>query len=400
MNKSLQSNLQSSLLLSVALLVANLAAGVSLVGSLRLNLIFLVLGFSGYSLSRLILKQLGQLSQLAIGITVMIPIWTILDQILRLLSLRFAALPLIGTFGFLAAFIHHVRQQRITNLPPASEAIGTSQVAILCLLAIILVAQTWIWLILPSFVSLVVIAVLIGKNSGESVPSFTLRTGVVSCGAIAVALTVAILQRPADWWLPGYGLDEFELLSNAAYSFGPAMDVFASGIPLSYQWLNFATVGLIEQTAGVADFVVGTRVDFVVSGLLLALLVWGFMVDVLGNNRRALLAASVAGLASTTMVYPNHYGLFSLNNRSFGAVYLVAVPILAFAWTRTAFRWSGFVPLLVVVHALLSVKTAVALPLAAILTVGAVIMLITRNWAALTQLIVLGTTLGLNLLLH
>jgi hypothetical protein len=400
MNMLLQKNFQTGLGLSIALLIANLAAGVSLVSSLRLNLIFLVLGFGGYSLSRLIVGQLSQLSQLAIGVTVMIPIWTVLDQALRLVSLRFAALPLVGAFGFVAAFIHHVRQRRITNLIPACEAIGTNQVTILCLLAIILVAQTWIWLILPGFVSLVVIAVLIGKTSGDSVPSFTLRSGIVSCGAIAVALAWAILRRPTDWWLPGYGFDELEYLSNAAYFFGPAMDVHASGIPLSYQWLNFATLGLIEQAAGVGDFVVGTRVDFVVSGLLLALLVWGFMVDVLGNHRRALLAATIACLASTTMVYPNHYGLFGLNNRSFATVYLVAVPILVFVWARTLFRWSGFAPLLIVVHALLSVKTAVALPLAAVLTVGAVVMLITRNWVALTQLVVLGTTLGINLLLR
>jgi hypothetical protein len=216
---------------------------------------------------------------------------------------------------------------------------------------------------------------------------------------MAVALVVAVLRRPADWWLPGYGFDELEFLSNAAYSFGPAMDVHASGVPLSYQWLNFATLGLIEQAAGVADFVVGTRVDFVVSGLLLALLVWGFMIDVLGNHRRALLAATIACLASTTMVYPNHYGLFGFNNRGFGAVYLVALPILVFVWARTLFRWSGFVPLLIVVHALLTLKTAVALPLAAVLTAGAVVMLITQNWVAFTQLVVLGITLGLNLLL-
>lgn len=390
---------RTTLFLSGALLIANLTAGVSLVGSLRLNLIFFVLGFSGYSLSRLMFKQSNQLLQLAVGITVIIPIWTVLDQALRLISLRSAALPLVGTCGLMVSFSHRIRQRRLANFSPTPQALGASQAAILCLLAIVLVAQTWIWLMLPGSAGLVTIALLIGSTSHTSAPRFSLRTGIASCGVMAIALVVAILRRPADWWLPGYGLDELEYLNNAAYSFGPAMDVLGSGIPLSYQWLNFATLGLIEQAAGVADFVVGTRVDFVVSGLLLALLVWGFMIEILGNNRRALLAAASTCLASTTMVYPNHYGVFGVNNRSFAAVYLVAVPILVFVWARTAFRWSGFVPLLIVVHALLSVKTAVALPLAAVLIVGAVLMLNIRNWVALTQLVVLGTTLGINLLL-
>ncbi len=384
--------------LSFLLFSLSLVAGVPLVGAVRLTLIFLVLGLSGYSLIHLFLSRLNRVLLVAVGLIMIIPIWTTIDQALRVSSLRGASLPVVGCLGLAA---HLLRKRNSLSETPKDHQpirIAARHSLIIGLLALLLLAQVWPWVLPLSLAGLFYLLTVVVRNPTGNAPTASIRNLSIPLMLVFLAGLLAISRRPDDWWLPGYGLDELEYLSHAAYTWGPSMDVLAAGIPLSYQWFHFSTLGLLENASGVDDFVVGTRFDFVSSTILVALLIWGFATERFGVNRKALAAASVACLVSTTMVFPNAYSLFSVNNRGYGSAYLAALPILAFAWQRSYFNWSALVPLIVVSNAMISTKTAVAIPLATALLAVGLTMTLRRQWRSLIQLIVLGSTLAANLL--
>lgn len=377
--------------------IALLVSGVTPLDTLKFVAVSTVVGFSGLSLSARLTPRASELSGLALGIVMALPLWTVLDQTLRNSDFRGSALPMLAAIGVVARW--SVPLHETASSPHQGEPVwdAARTPLLVGLLAILLLGQTWIWLQYP----VIIAALLLLTVSFNSIPRSRALTAprltIVLCGALFVLVAFAVLERPDDWWLPGYGLDELEYLSHAAFTFGSSMDVLAAGIPISYQWLNFATLGLLENAVAVDDFVVVTQFEFVAAAFLTAMLVWGLMVEVLGPSKSSYAAAGVSCLLATAMFYPNAYSLFSLNHHSFAAAYLAAIPLSLVLWSRSHFTWLTLLPAACCIHSILAVKTAVAVPLAAALATSAALFALRRNWKAFIQLAVLGLSLALHL---
>lgn len=383
------------LVLGVALLVSDVAP----LDTLKFIALSAILGFSGSSISTRLIPNTSQLTRLAIGFVLVLPLWTVLDQILRVTDVRGSALPLVAAMGA-ATRRETLDSERMKTLAEGSSPWEAVREPVLIgLLATLLLGQTWIWLRFP----VIVASLLFLWLSVKDVPTFhalrTPRTTIALVGLLTTLVALAITRRPGDWWLPGYGLDEIEYLSHAAFTYGPAMDVLAAGIPISYQWLNFATLGLLENAVGTTDFVVVTRFEFIAAAIWTAMLLWGLMREVLGTHRRSFAAAGVTCLISTVMFYPNPYSVFSLNHHSFAAAYLMAIPLSLVVWRRANFSWLSFIPVAACVHSMLAVKTAVAVPVAAAVAASALLFVVQRKWSVFTQLVILGLSLAFHLIL-
>ena len=379
------------------LFLAQIAAQVPFGSAVFLTLIGVVILRSGRLIVLRMLPQLNPMGQYALGACVAMSAWTAADQILRTIDARFAALPLLALCSHLLA--REPREARDTDRTQFGAINSWSTPLFTGLLATLLLAQTWSWLAAPAVCSLIFLLVASRSSSNLDAVSkvnITLRV----TGALFVASVLAgSLIRSNDWWLPGYGLDETELLSNAAYQWGPRMDVFIAGESLNYQWLNFALLGLFEAASGSDDWIVTTRFEFVASGLLIAMLVWAFMIEFLKGSRISLRASILACLICTPTFYPNHFGLFAPNNRGFQAVFLISLALSIVAWAKHRYSWWGLFIVCAVAVSYVSTKTAAIVPLGTGLAVAEIWFLLTRRFKEAAQVCILGLTLVANLLL-
>jgi hypothetical protein len=194
-------------------------------------------------------------------------------------------------------------------------------------------------------------------------------------------------------------MDELEYLSNAAYQWGPAMDVLVANERIGYQWLGFATMGLFEHAGGVADFVIGTRFDFVFSAAVSAALVLAITYELVADRVQANAAALLACAMTTTMFYPNPWGLFVVNFRGFQSIALLGVVLASLGWIKHQFAAVSFIPLAVVSSALVAIKTAALIPIGVTLSVGVIFGIVRREWRIVLPLIGLGMFLVVSTLL-
>ena len=362
---------------------------INLKDTLVLLLISVVLLKIGTLMADVLIPNLNSIGRAALGISVAIPLWTATDQLLRTTNFRVSALALLALLAVILNKILHSRSLTVEAKEDTSNWTANPTPFVVGLLATLLVAQVWLWLAVPACFALAVLLVTTSPRyslKNRRLPQISITLG----GMFLVTLLVARTRRATDWWLPGYGLDEVEILSHGAYEFGPGMDVFVSGIGLGYQWLNFAILGLFENISGANDFVIVSRFEFVAAGFLVSMLVWGFMIEFFGNSKLAIRASVLACLICTPMFYPSHYGLFTIHNRGFPAVFLIAIPFSVVAWAKHRFSWGSFMVLCIVTCSFLSMKSAAIVPLAVGLIAAAIMALLGSRIKLLVQQCLLG----------
>jgi hypothetical protein len=221
------------------------------------------------------------------------------------------------------------------------------------------------------------------------------KVAVLSTALILMSLASASLRRIDYWWLPKYGMDEFEYLSHGAYTWGRKMDILASNIPSGYQWFHFASAGLFESTVRSGDWVFVTRIDFVLSALMVAMIVLALFGEFLVSKNSIAIATTLSVVVMTPLFYPNQYALFTANHRGLVAVLLMAAVLSSLVWQRAQYSWGALVPVLLIVFALTASKTVVVVPAAIAFGVVGMAFAYSRNWKLLPKI---GTVYGVLLL--
>lgn len=329
------------------------------------------------------------LTKWCLGSLVGIFFGTAADQLLRVIHLRWLYEPVVYLMALIVLWRwtkqFRLRAHKNVDLQLLSDSQTIS------FLILILLSQTWSWLKWPAFISLVVLCIgMLLWNKDEYVYSKILMFGVI---ATSCAVVIATQFRSTDWWFPGYGLDELEYLSHAAYQWGPTMDVLVANEKVGYQWFGFATLGLLERASGVSDFVVGTRFDFIFSALLVAAFVLAICQHFLRATRESVFAAIITCLMTTTMFYPNPWGVFVVNLRGFQAATLLGVILATIVWGRNDFSTRSFVPLAIAAFALVNMKTASLFPIEIALGVGCIRFLARRRFGIVFKIILLSLLL-------
>lgn len=375
---------------------AQLISEINFVDTVMLLSISVVLLEVGKLIAALLFPKLNSIGGLSLGVSVTISLWTIIDQLLRTTNFRASALALLAVSVVALSKVPHLKYVPLKPKQSLNDLSMAAAPVVIGLLASLLIAQIWPWLATSALCALLLLLVM--TSSPNSFKNWRIAQVSLSLGGILLgALFVARSRRASDWWLPGYGIDEFEILSHAAYEFGPGMDVFVAEVTSGYQWFNFAILGLIENTSGTTDFVIASRFEAVATGFLVAMLIWGFMIEFLGNSQNAIRASIIACLVCTPMFYPSHYGLFTINNDGFQAVYLLAIPFSIVAWARNDFSGRSFILVSIVSCTYLSMKSAAIIPLGVGLITAAVMALISRRTKQIAQLCLLGFLLIGNL---
>ena len=387
---------RSILLASVLFLALQLSAEIPLGGALRLGAITLALSLVGARLTNWALPNLHQIGKVSLGTTLALTLWTLGDQALRPLGVRSVLTPLLlcAAIGLVVASFSRNK----TKTQPVDTAVNhLDVVALLALYTLLLLSQTWSWLRWSSLVSAAtVIAYLWARRRSLRSARLFLVVGFLFA---VIGLSIGIVTRRTDWWLPGYGMDELEYLSNAAYQWGPAMDVLVANERIGYQWLGFATIGLFEHAGGVADFVIATRFDFVFSAAVSAVLVLAITYELVADRVQASAAALLACAMTTTMFYPNPWGLFVVNFRGFQSIALLGVVLASLGWIKHRFAGVSFIPIAVVSSALVAMKTAALVPIGVTLSVGVIFGVVRRERRIVLPLIGLGMFLVISTLL-
>lgn len=349
--------------------------------------LFLYLAICGVSILNLLIPSSTRLTKVSLGIVMSIVIWTLIDQVLRTSPLRPLGLVLYGAATYLALRWRHSYQDSPNSNPKQTTGdISNSQLIFLVATStVLLLAQHWFWIVTPACLALIL--VFVQSRLDKHFPTNSSRVAVLSSFLVLLTVALASLRRDNYWWLPKYGMDEFEYLSHGAYTWGRHLDVLASDISFGYQWFHFASAGLFETTVHSADWVFGTRIDFILSALLVGVCILALLTEMAVSRPWVLIATTLSTLISTPIFYPNQFGLFTPNHRGLVAVLLIAAVLCAQAWINAQYSWKALVPMLLITFALAASKTVVLVPAAVAYAVVGIAFAYQRAWKQLPKIV-------------
>lgn len=363
-----------------------LVSEVPVVASLLTAGLFLYLTICGTALISVLLPTFTRLTKVSLGIVTSIILWTLIDQVLRTLLFRPTSLPFLGVVAYLATRWSQIKQNtHDSSLQQKDDVLKQNHLVFVVVTStVLLLAQHWSWVLIPACLALVLIFVQCVAD--EKPGARNTKVAVLSTGLMLLSLTFASLHRKDYWWLPKYGLDEYEYLSHGAYTWGPRMDVLASNIPSGYQWFHFAFYGLFESTVQSGDWVFLTRINFVISALLVAMTVLALSHEVFVSKRSAIISTTLSAVVATPLFYPNQYALITPNHQGLVAVLLVATILSLLAWQRAQYSWRALVPVLLIVFAITASKTVFVVPAAVGLGVVGIAFAYFKNWKSLLKI--------------
>ena len=363
-----------------------LVSEVPLVASLLTASLFLYLTICGTALISTLLPTTTRLTNISLGAVTSIILWTLIDQVLRTSVFRPAGLLFLGVTTYLAIRSNQIKQNtHDSSLQQKDVAFNQSHLILVAVTStVLLLAQHWSWILIPGCLALVLM--LAHCLADKTLGARRSKVAVLSAGLILLSLALSSLYRKDYWWLPKYGMDEFEYLSQGAYTWGPRLDVLASNIPSGYQWFHYATAGLIENTVQSGDWVFATRIDFVLSALLVAMIVLALFSEFFESKKSITVATALSMVVMTPLFYPNQYALFTPNHRGLVAVLLVAALLSSLVWQKAQYSWRALVPVLLFVFALTASKTVVVVPVAITFGVVGMAFAYSRNWKLLPKI--------------
>jgi len=386
--------LEFSGLTALAFFALCLISAVHISVAIRTTLLFVYLAVCGWTLISWLLPMSSVATKLGLGLTSMIILWTASDQSLR--SWQYRELAILAP-----ALIPAVSRPRSSRLRSqftkgAEDDNLVSPISIF-LVSVLLLAHIWPWTLTFALSSLLVLIIYwFCTVRSDGLPMRPQIWGVTTLLPVG-GLVISLVTREKYWWLPKYGLDEMEVHSNSVFEWGPAQDHYAAGINHGYQWFHFGFAGLLEHFISAPDWVVGTRIDFIVGVFLSATLLLGFNAELTRSRSKILLAAVWSAVFATPLFYPNHWGVMAVNHRGLVAALCIGVLTAGLSWSKHQYSWSGLLPLWLCAFALIASKTAAAVPLGLILGAAALLALVDRRWSHLVRLSVLGTAILLPL---
>ncbi len=128
----------------------------------------------------------------------------------------------------------------------------------------------WVWT-LPFAIFAVVVLWLRNKLFSH-IPPRNRSVGTALLIGVSAILTVAF--RPKVWWISQGDTHFYEGLTKSVAKWGWQESIFSAGYSLQYHWFPYAWSGLVTRISESPDWVVLTRVGFLIPALCLVSFVW------------------------------------------------------------------------------------------------------------------------------
>ena len=189
--------------------------------------------------------------------------WLISDQIFIAVSL-----PRVGWIvPFVAAL---VRRFLTRNTVTRHLEINWQTLRWIFVATLLGLSGEWVWT-LPFAIFVTVVLSLRDKLFSKVAPGYKNLGFVLLIGGSAI---LTLLNRPKVWWISQGDTHFYEGLTKSVAKWGWQESIFSAGFSLQYHWFPYAWSGLVTRISDSPDWVVLTRVGFLIPALCLVSFVW------------------------------------------------------------------------------------------------------------------------------
>ena len=189
--------------------------------------------------------------------------WLISDQIFIAVSL-----PRVGWIvPFVAAL---VRRFLTRNTVTRHLEINWQTLRWIFVATLLGLSGEWVWT-LPFAIFATVVLSLRDKLFSKVAPGYKNLGFVLLIGGSAI---LTLLNRPKVWWISQGDTHFYEGLTKSVAKWGWQESIFSAGFSLQYHWFPYAWSGLVTRISDSPDWVVLTRVGFLIPALCLVSFVW------------------------------------------------------------------------------------------------------------------------------
>ena len=189
--------------------------------------------------------------------------WLISDQIFISVSL-----PRVGWIvPFVAAL---VRRFLTRNTVTRHLEINWQTLRWIFVATLLGLSGEWVWT-LPFAIFATVVLSLRDKLFSKVAPGCKNLGFVLLIGGSAI---LTLLNRPKVWWISQGDTHFYEGLTKSVAKWGWQESIFSAGFSLQYHWFPYAWSGLVTRISDSPDWVVLTRVGFLIPALCLVSFVW------------------------------------------------------------------------------------------------------------------------------
>ena len=249
----------------IALYALLLFSDVAPLVGLRVLLVLLAQVVTGGEIYRYF-KKSGSLSLVeysAFGFAFGSLTWLISDQIFISVSL-----PRVGWIvPFVAAL---VRRFLTRNTVTRHLEINWQTLRWIFVATLLGLSGEWVWT-LPFAIFATVVLSLRDKLFSKVAPGYKNLGFVLLIGGSAI---LTLLNRPKVWWISQGDTHFYEGLTKSVAKWGWQESIFSAGFSLQYHWFPYAWSGLVTRISDSPDWVVLTRVGFLIPALCLVSFVW------------------------------------------------------------------------------------------------------------------------------
>ena len=249
----------------IALYALLLFSDVAPLVGLRVLLVLLAQVVTGGEIYRYF-KKSGSLSLVeysAFGFAFGSLTWLISDQIFISISL-----PRVGWIvPFVAAL---VRRFLTRNTVTRHLEINWQTLRWIFVATLLGLSGEWVWT-LPFAIFATVVLSLRDKLFSKVAPGYKNLGFVLLIGGSAI---LTLLNRPKVWWISQGDTHFYEGLTKSVAKWGWQESIFSAGFSLQYHWFPYAWSGLVTRISDSPDWVVLTRVGFLIPALCLVSFVW------------------------------------------------------------------------------------------------------------------------------
>ena len=189
--------------------------------------------------------------------------WLISDQIFIAVSL-----PRVGWIvPFVAAL---VRRFLTRNTVTRHLEINWQTLRWIFVATLLGLSGEWVWT-LPFAIFATVVLSLRDKLFSKVASGYKNLGFVLLIGGSAI---LTLLNRPKVWWISQGDTHFYEGLTKSVAKWGWQESIFSAGFSLQYHWFPYAWSGLVTRISDSPDWVVLTRVGFLIPALCLVSFVW------------------------------------------------------------------------------------------------------------------------------
>lgn len=296
-----------------------IAFGIPIVDSLLIGLIVFLLSLSGIMLFAISNEYGDYWTRGAIGFLGM-TVMTACAHQLFLDSLGALTWIIVPSISFLVGFR---RLRLISHKTTVGQQLRTNTDDVFLLIACILLvlAPIYLWTFFGALIALLISLLL--KRSALIRANMLIGLCIISAFFLLVRLAVMLLVR--DGWADfRWGIDESLALSKSVFKFGILDNIYAAGHPLSYQWLNFSVMGMVDTVNSGDLFQTSSKSIWVIGGFLVILTGRGIVLHSCREHQLRDPALVVLAILSSLPLTPVSTTLLNISAGGVSSAYLLA----------------------------------------------------------------------------